>query len=206
MKKLIFCALLAAPLAMGGYCLGAEKGEITGKTAPCKEIHEGYGPADEMRDDGRFAIIGKVLGLTDVQKEKIDGILRAEHEANMALMKAMKENGKLLRETGNAAAFDDTRLRSLAEKQGQLMARMIISPAVVRHKIRAVMTPEQRNLDDRIQPLLEQEPEHRPHFFGGELPPFMAMDMVPGPRFHGGGFPFFGGEIPKECPPCSEDD
>jgi Spy/CpxP family protein refolding chaperone len=172
MKKLIvICAFLTVPLAGGSYCAGAEAVRDSSKAAGGRESHKERGSAEKMCHQDHFAIIAKVLRLSDAQQARITEILKADHEEMAALTKQLAENRKLFREKTHAAAFDEAGVRELAEKQGKLMAGKIISPFIVRNKIRALLTPEQRDMEERIQPLLEQESEHRPHFADEELLP-----------------------------------
>jgi Spy/CpxP family protein refolding chaperone len=203
MKKLmVICAFLTVPLAGGGYCAGAEAAGDSSKGAADRELHERRGPAEKMRNGGRFAIIAKVLRLSDSQQAKITEILRSDHEEHAALMKQLVENRKLFREKTHAAAFDEAEVSALAEKQGKLMARMIISPAIVRNKIRTLLTPEQRDLEERIQPLLEPRPEPGPHFAGDEFSHFAGKGMEHRPPVMDEEYPL---PMKKGPPSCDED-
>ncbi len=159
-------------------CRGGRSGDPSREVVG-RELHEGRGPAEKMRHEGRFAVIAKVLRLSNAQQVKIKEILKADHEEQAALMKQLAENRQLFREKIHAETFDEAGVRVLAEKQGKLMARMIISPAMVRNKIRAVLTPEQRDLEARIQPLLAPGPEHRPHFTDEEHFPGGMVHRAP---------------------------
>jgi Spy/CpxP family protein refolding chaperone len=172
MKRLLFvCAFLVVPLAGGGFCAGADTaaGDLS-KASVGREAHEGREQAKKMRHGDPFDIIAKVLRLSNSQQARIRDIFKADHEEQASIMKQLAENRRLFRDKADAAVFDEAEVRALAEKQGQLMARMIISPALVRSKIRSLLTSEQRDLDERIQPLLES-PEHRPHCAGEEFLP-----------------------------------
>jgi Spy/CpxP family protein refolding chaperone len=171
MKRLIvICAFLAVPLAGIYCCAGAEAAGDSSKGAAGREL-QGCGWAEKSRHGDPFAIIAKVLRLSQDQQAKIAEIFKAEHEEHATLMKQVVENRKLFWEKTHAGTFDESEVRALAEKQGKLMARIIISPAIVRNKFRTLLTTEQRDLEVRIQPLLEQRPEHRPHFAGEEFLP-----------------------------------
>lgn len=200
MKRLIVsCAFLAVPLACGGYAAGVETAGDSAKSPVHRESHERSGPAEKMRHDGRFTIIAKVLRLSDAQQARIREVLKADHEEQAALMRQMAENWRLFREKTHAAAINEAEVKALAEKQGKLVARMVISPVMVRNNIRTLLTPEQRDLEARIQPLLEPGPEHRQRFADEE---HMTRGMEHRP-------PVMDDEHPipmKERPPfCDED-
>jgi Spy/CpxP family protein refolding chaperone len=178
MKRLIIiCAFLAVTLAGSGYCAGAIAVGDLSKGADGNESQGGREQTEKMRYENCFAIIAKVLRLSNAQQAKITEILNAEHEEHAALLKQLAENRKFFREKTHAATFDEAEVRAIAENQGKLISKMIISPAIVRNKIRTLLTSEQRDLDERIQPLLEQDPRRRPLFAGGEPLPFMERGM-----------------------------
>jgi Spy/CpxP family protein refolding chaperone len=169
MKRLmVICAFLAVPLAGVGCCAGAEAAGDSSKGAAGREL-QGRRSSEKSRHGDPFAIIAKVLRLSEVQQAKIAEIFKADHEEHATLMKQVAENRKLFWEKTHAAPFDEAEVRALAEKQGKLMARIIISPAIVRNKFRTLLTTEQRDLEARIQPLFEQRPEHWPHFADEEF-------------------------------------
>lgn len=202
----IICAILAATLAGGSYSVRAEGAGDAPKGMACKKMHEGHGSADEMGKGDHFAIIAKVLRLSEAQKEKFREMMKADRAENRALMKQLAENQKLFRQKSHAADFNEAEIRAIAEKQGQIMAKMMVSPAIMRNKIRALLTPEQRDLDERIQPLLEHRPEHGAHFGGMEFPTHMGHEMEHHKHFQGEeSYPCMGKD-PSEKPPCCEED
>ncbi|HTP65413.1 MAG TPA: Spy/CpxP family protein refolding chaperone [Geobacteraceae bacterium] len=203
---IVVCAFIAVSSAMGGTLSGASAAGDAGMGSPCKEMHKVRGTAEDMSHRGPFAALIKVLRLSEEQQAKVRDILKADHEANSALMKKMAENRKLFMKKAHAATLDEAGLRALAGQQGQLMAQMIVSPAVVRNKIRALLTPEQRDLEERIQPLLEKGPEHRPHFCGDDFPPPMGMGMLHGPCLADMEMPPPPGNRHEDCPPCDEEE
>jgi Spy/CpxP family protein refolding chaperone len=171
-RQSIVCAVLTLALAGGSYSAGevaagdsARVGVVAGK----KMQGEG-GSAEEMHKDEFLTAMARVLRLNDSQQSRIREMLKADREENARLDKELAENLKLIREKTGAAIFDEAGVRTLAEKQGRLMARTIIAPAVMRQRIRALLTPEQREVEERIQPLLVHGPGHRPHPGGAEPP------------------------------------
>ena len=200
MKRLsVVCAVLALSLAGGSYSVQAETDGFPAKVKDGKKPHDGCGPAEEMKRGKHFEVLARILRLSEAQQSRVRGLFKDDHEESETLMKQLTENRKLLRQKMEATTFNEGEVRALAEKQGQLMARMIITPALLRQNMRTLLTPEQRDLEERIQPLLIHGAAPRPCSFGGEPP----MGMEHPPRFQGEEFPPFMG---KEIPPCCEDD
>jgi Spy/CpxP family protein refolding chaperone len=173
-RKIIIGPLFVAALACGVHTATAESAADTGQDMAGRELHEGHGSAEEAHHERCLDIMAKVLKLSTAQQARIRDILKAERDEKTSLLKKLFENEKQLRRKTHTATFDEAAVGTLAEKQAQLMTKMIISPAITRNKIRALLTTEQRDLDERIQPLLERRPEHRPPFRGEDLPTFMG--------------------------------
>jgi Spy/CpxP family protein refolding chaperone len=207
MKRLsIICAILAATLAVGSQSVRAEGAGDSPKGMAGKKMHEGHGPADDMGKGEHLALIAKVLRLNDSQQEKFREMMKTDHEENRALMNQLAENRKLFHQKSNAADFNEAEVRAITEKQGQLMAKMMVSPAIMRNKFRALLTPEQRDLEERIQPLLEHVPGHGAHFGGMESPSCMGHEMEHHQHLQGEESHPCMGKEPNEKHPCCDED
>jgi hypothetical protein len=90
----------------------------------------------------------------------------------------LEENRKQFHQVSHAAAFDEAEVSKVAGKQAQLLVKLLISPAIMQHKINLLLTPEQRDLAERIRPVLERKPEHLPPFPDGNFPPPMKKGPV----------------------------
>ena len=135
----------------------AETGRGVGRPGKCGQ--EGRAPHERF-----YAGMAKVLRLSADQQAGIRKIINAERVEHNSLLKMLAENRKQFRQVTHASTFDEAAVRTLAEKQAQIITRLLISPVIMRNKINALLTPEQLDLEERIRPLLEQGPEHRPPF------------------------------------------
>lgn len=188
-RKIIIGPLFVAALACGVHTATAESAAETGQGVDGRKLHDGQESVNETHHERSFAIMAKVLRLSTSQQARIRDILKAELDEKTSLLKKLSENRKQFRQKTHAATFDEAAVRTLAEKQAQLMAQIIVSPVITRNKIRALLTPEQRDLDERIQPLLERRPQHGPPSCGEEPPPFMVRGPEHQPYFPNEEFP-----------------
>jgi Spy/CpxP family protein refolding chaperone len=196
MKKLgVISAVLALSLAGGSYAVRAEIGGPPARAGDDGKSRHGRVAAGEMQEEKHIAVMARVLRLSEAQKNKMRGLFQAGHGEMESLMKEIAENRLLLRQKTEAAVFNEGEVKALAEKQGMLMARMLITPARMRRNFRALLTPEQRDLEERIFPLLAHGPGLPPEMDGeggliraGRFRP-SAEDFPPPPP----------GEIPPPC-------
>jgi Spy/CpxP family protein refolding chaperone len=194
MKRLsVVCAVLALSLADGSYAVRAETGGPPAGAGDDGKSRHGRVAAGEMQEEKHIAVMARVLRLSETQKNKMRGLFQAGHGEMESLMKEIAENRLLLRQKTETADFNEGEVKALAEKQGMLMARMMIAPARMRRNVRALLTPEQRELEERIFPLLARGPEHPPCLEDGPPP----KGMGGGRHFHG--HPPFMGAIPHCC-------
>jgi len=181
-RQIIIGPLFVAALACGVHTATAESPAETGRGVGHPEE---CGPTGRAPHERFYAGMAKVLRLSADQQTRIRDILNAGRVEHNSLLKMLAENRKQLRQATHASSFDEAAVRTLAEKQARLMTRLLISPAIMRNKITALLTPEQRDLEDRIRPLLEQGLEHRPPFPDGEFEPPMRKRVCdrPAPMF-----------------------
>jgi len=127
--------------------------------------------ARRMAPERHFGRMADVLGLSEAQQEQVKAILQAEREKSAPLRQAMGESQKQLRQAMRAATVDEAAIRSILGNQAQLRAELIISRARTRSQIHALLTPEQRALAEKLQPLLEGGPGRHPRWHGEAPPP-----------------------------------
>lgn len=104
---------------------------------------KGHGGCDR---DGRrepVAAITQIDNLSAEQKAAIKDIRKASRNAMRDLQDEMKDNRRDLRDAMQDDADIQT-IRSLAKKQGDQVARMIVLRAEVRSKINTVLSEKQR--------------------------------------------------------------
>jgi len=169
-RQIIIGPLFVAALACGVQTATAESTAEIGRGVGHPEE---CGPAGKAPHERFHAVMAKILRLSADQQARIRDILNAGRVEHNSLVKMLAENRKQFRQVTHASTFDEAAVRTLAEKQAQLITKLLISPAIMRNKINSLLTPEQRDLEERIRPLLEQGPEHRPPFPDGEFQPPM---------------------------------
>lgn len=106
--------------------------------------------------------MASVLKLTDAQQAQIEALISTDAEQNAPLHRQLAENERALREATTAASLDEATVRALAATKGNLMTEMIVSRAKLRNAINAILTAEQRELADRLDPLKYGPPRPRP--------------------------------------------
>jgi Spy/CpxP family protein refolding chaperone len=104
---------------------------------------KGHGGCERGGKAGPMAALTQLDDLTTEQKDVLKDIRSATRDAMRDLRDNMQDNRTDLHDA-MADNADMTTIRSLAEKQGDQVARMIILRAEVRNKINSVLTEEQR--------------------------------------------------------------
>jgi len=109
-----------------------------------------YG-ADGSKFEGRGALRGELggrmmreLGLTEAQRDKLFELRHAAQPAMREKMKDVRKASQALREAATASEYDAQRVRQLADERGRLLADLTVMRIETEQKVRAVLTPEQR--------------------------------------------------------------
>jgi len=148
-RQIIIGAMAVAALAGGAWSAQAEFGPDDGGPA----LHEGCGERGKMDPERHLARMAKELKLTDAQKEKVQAVFKAEHDKNAPLREKLADNRKQLRQAAEAESFDEAAAKTLAASQANLQAELIVSRLRVQSQIRAILTPEQRELAKKLHPM-----------------------------------------------------
>lgn len=93
----------------------------------------------------------RALGLTEAQQ---DQIFKIHHDSVPAMREQMKQVRKArleLRQLAMADKFDEGKARQLADQQAKAMANMAVMRAQTAHRVRQVLTPEQRQKMDEMR-------------------------------------------------------
>ena len=93
-----------------------------------------------------FAPITDELNLTNEQKFKMVAIVTSTVIRADPLMDKLDELDTQIDEAIMADSFDDTRIRQLSVRQGELMGQIIAMKARAKLSMYRLLTPEQRNL------------------------------------------------------------
>ncbi len=107
------------------------------------------------------------LNLTETQQGQIKAILESEKPNFKALHEQQRNFRKQMDEVTKGGAFDEAKVRSLAQQQSQTFVEMAVSRARVKSKIWSVLTTEQRQKAEQMK----QRHESRMGNFKGEAPP-----------------------------------
>lgn len=115
----------------------------------------GQSMAPGKRDGGRGPNLERLadrLNMTEQQRAEVKAVVDDSRQQMVKLREQMRENRAQLRGLAGTTAFDETAVRSIADRQGDLKAETIVLRARQRHAMRAVLTDEQRvQLDDMWQ-------------------------------------------------------
>ena len=95
--------------------------------------------------DVRLEQMADQLGLNDEQRQQIKMIHRAARNEGMQLRDSMHDNMESLHKLDPGMNGYDRQVVKLADKQGELMRRMIIHHEGVKSKVFALLTPDQRS-------------------------------------------------------------
>ena len=111
------------------------------------ERHEG-GPGRVLER------LARILELTEEQKAKIKETLEQVQAQNAPLQEKLSENGEKTAAAMAAEPLDEAAVRAAAENHALILGELLVAGARGRSEVRAVLTPGQRELADRLRPLL----------------------------------------------------
>jgi len=118
------------------------------------DIDAGHGPA--MQDDeagwqderGGFAPGQRGIDLSDAQRDRLFDIRHQQAPAVHAQKTTLRQARQALRALGDAERFDEAQARTLTRKIADATASLTLLRAQEAHRIRAMLTPEQRTQMD----------------------------------------------------------
>ena len=108
-----------------------------------------------------------VLNLTETQQGQIKAIMESEKPNFKAIREQQRNFRKQMDELTKGGAFDEAKVRALAQQESQTFVEMAVSRARVKSKIWSVLTTEQRQKAEQMK----QRHESRMKKFKGEAPP-----------------------------------
>ena len=138
--------LLASSCALGLAPMAANEAFAQ----PAGPMGEGRMHHGMHRGGERMAYL-EALGLTEAQK---DQIFKIRHDSVPPMREQMKQVHKArleLRQLAMADKFDEAKARQLADQQAKAMASMAVMRAQTSHRVRQVLTPEQRQKMDEMR-------------------------------------------------------
>lgn len=92
-----------------------------------------------------------MLDLTDAQKTQIKAILEAEKPVVQPLILQLATNRKEMQEITSNGSFNESQVQAIANKQGQLMSKLIVEKERVQSQVYVVLTPEQRAKAEKLR-------------------------------------------------------
>jgi Spy/CpxP family protein refolding chaperone len=127
-------ALLATATA-GAFAFGGQQDR--------RDHCDHRGHSDHSGMNAPMAALNRLDGLTDEQKSSLTQIRRDTRDAMRDLRNEMQHNRDALKDAmADKQSIGD--IRTLATKQGEIVAKMIVLRAETREKIDSVLTDEQR--------------------------------------------------------------
>lgn len=147
MKKSLLILLmttLALAGSLGGALAQPGMGRGMGDGSPCRSCDDcGAG-----RHPGKMA---RALDLSEEQQSKIQTIITEERQKVEPLRAQMAETRDEMRKLSNAESFDETAVRALAEKKAKIQTELSVAKARTHNLIQAELTPEQRELAEKLR-------------------------------------------------------
>ncbi|MDR2877652.1 MAG: Spy/CpxP family protein refolding chaperone [Chromatiales bacterium] len=115
-------------------------------------------------DDAPFhhggRMMGKNLGLTDTQRERIKEIFSAQSEQRGEKMQALEEIRKELKKQAFSDNFDPAQVQTLSKRQAELAAELQVARTTALHEFYQTLNEQQK------QKLAEQEEKQQEHAKG----------------------------------------
>ena len=148
-RNLLIVAALVTTL-IGGIGFGPTLSLAKTDGGRCSGHHEGR----ERGPGKRLALMAEILNLTEKQKTQIAAIHKEERQNIAPLREKMRETRQQLREAANAQPFDEAKVRALAASQADIKTELTVSRLRAKNRVSAILTPEQRELAEKIRPLL----------------------------------------------------
>lgn len=97
-----------------------------------------------------------VLDLTEAQKQQIKAVLEAEKPVVQPLLKDLATNRQALLTTTDNGQFNEADVQTIATKQGQTLAQLIVEKERVKAQVYAILTPEQRAKAEKLRAHFEE--------------------------------------------------
>lgn len=147
MKRTLLLITLATTLATSPLAALA--------ASPSTPVDKRRPPCDEpaLRDEGPggpFERLADILDLSDEQRRQIEEIRSAERTRTEEFRRQHDEARDAIEKLTSSAKFDESAVRTLAGKQSAAATELIVAQARTRNQIYALLTPEQRQLAERI--------------------------------------------------------
>ncbi len=113
----------------------------------------GRPPADgpNLPGSGPLPPFFREVTLTEAQQDKIFAIRHASAPALREQSKLVKKSADAIRELADSGAYDEAKLKSLADANARASAELMLLQARDIHQLLALLTPEQRKQVDAMK-------------------------------------------------------
>ncbi|MBZ0157134.1 MAG: Spy/CpxP family protein refolding chaperone [Alphaproteobacteria bacterium] len=163
-RQILIGALLSIAIAGGAYSAQAETACCRKADVKSEAFQEHCIKGKKRAHKRHFKHMAKVLGLSDLQKEKVKTILKSGRQANAPLRQQLAESRKALRQATHTVPFDEAAVRAIAEKQTRLRTELIVAESRMWNEVYALLTPEQKDKAGKL--FMERRKGHKMQYRG----------------------------------------
>jgi Spy/CpxP family protein refolding chaperone len=107
-------------------------------------------PGDDTKRGGHAMMHLRALGLTEAQQDQAFKIFHDQALPMHEQMKQVRHSREELRGLALADRFDEARARQIADAQAKAFATLAVMRAQTMHRVREILTPEQRTRMDQM--------------------------------------------------------
>ena len=93
----------------------------------------------------------RALNLSEAQQDQVFKIFHDQAPAMREQMKQVRRARTELRQVAAAERFDEGRARQIADTQAKALATLAVMRAQSMHRVREILTPEQRTRMDQMR-------------------------------------------------------
>ena len=93
----------------------------------------------------------RALNLSEAQQDQVFKIFHEQAPAMREQMKQVRRARAELRQVAAAERFDEGRARQIADTQAKALATLAVMRAQTMHRVREILTPEQRTRMDQMR-------------------------------------------------------
>jgi Spy/CpxP family protein refolding chaperone len=108
-------------------------------------------PGEGMGRGGHPMMHLRGLNLTEAQRDQVFKIVHEQAPAVREQMKQVRSSRQELRQLAASERFDEGRARQIADGQAKALATLAVMRAQTLHRVREILTPEQRTRMDQVR-------------------------------------------------------
>ena len=146
--RILVIAMVAALVSNGAMIATAMAGPGFGGWGDGEQAME----RSQNRSEKRMERMAEVLELSEDQQTQIRALHEAARAENEPLREQLAAGHEKVQELGRADLIDEQAIRDLLASQVDAKTAMIVSRAKVRSETMKLLTPEQRELAEKLEP------------------------------------------------------